>query len=135
MKQYNPSKYFGGVSHFDEAKRRTREKAYHHMRARARELQQLVKDKHRDAKRRGDNLNMFGERRSAPGDPPAMETGGLFAAIDQELELNGNPEQRANHQTGKVTVNLTVLEHGTRTMAARPLAREALAEYKQRVRS
>lgn len=134
MKQYNPSKYFGGVSHFDEAKRRTREKAYHHIRARARAFQKLVKEKHRDAKRRGENLNMFGERRSAPGDPPAMETGGLFAAMDQEFELNGNPQQRANHQTAKVVVNLTVLEHGTRTMAARPLAREAIAEYKQQVR-
>lgn len=109
---------------------------------RARQYQALVKDDHRNAPRGGTALNMWGEHRSAPGEPPAMETGELFAKIDQGLERITNSEYR-------VTANYAVLEHGynvgARTrisdrkglaagiLAPRPLAQQAVAELRQQV--
>ena len=100
--------------------------ATRHVRKRAKELSGLAKDLHRDAPRGGENTNRFGERRSAPGEVPAMETGGLFAEIDQGVDVT--PKQAT------VVVARTVLEFGTRTMGPRPLGRRAVAELKERIK-
>lgn len=101
-----------------------------HVRKRANELAGITKDIHRTAPRGGTNLNRFGERRSAPGSPPAMETGGLFAAIDQGVSV----ESALARVQATVIVNLTVLEFGTRKMAPRPLGRISLERFKASVR-
>lgn len=99
-----------------------------HMQRRAKEFQGTVKELHRNAPRGGDNLNRYGEPRSAPGEPPAMETGTLFAKVDQGLTREGDAHYR-------VQANYRVLEDGTRRLRPRPLARLALAEFKVRVRT
>lgn len=101
-------------------------KATRHVRKRANELSGIAKDLHRNAPRGGENINRFGERRSAPGEVPAMETGGLFAEIDQGVDVT--PKQAT------VVVARSVLEFGTRTMAPRPLGRIAVAELKARTK-
>lgn len=93
---------------------------------RAREFRDTAKNIHRNAPRGGENLNRFGERRSAPGEPPAMETGRLFAVIDQGLTREGDAHYR-------VPANYKLLEFGTRKVRPRPLGRLALAEFKQKV--
>lgn len=99
-----------------------------HVRKRAREYAEVVKEEHRTAPRGGAGINMFGEPRSAPGEPPAMETGALFAQIDQGLDVDMAKRE------ARVVANYAVLENGTRRMEPRPLARIALAKYRGRVR-
>lgn len=99
-----------------------------HIKRRAREYQQLVKEEHRNAPRGGSNLNMFGEARSAPGEAPAMETGALFAQLDQGLDVDMRKAE------ARVIANYKVLEYGTRRMKPRPLGRIALARLKGQVR-
>lgn len=99
-----------------------------HVRKRAREYAEVVKEEHRNAPRGGAGINMFGEPRSAPGEPPAMETGALFAQIDQGLDVDMAKRE------ARVIANYAVLENGTRRMEPRPLARIALAKYRGRVR-
>lgn len=97
-----------------------------HLSKRARELAEITKDLHRTAPRGGAAVNRFGERRSAPGEAPAMESGGLFAEIDQGVE-KGAREVR-------VLVILAVLEYGTPKMRPRPLGKQASAALKERIR-
>lgn len=99
-----------------------------HVRKRAREYAEVVKEEHRTAPRGGAGINMFGEPRSAPGEPPAMETGALFAQIDQGVDVDMAKRE------ARVVANYAVLENGTRRMEPRPLARIALAKYRGRVR-
>jgi len=99
-----------------------------HVRKRAREYAEVVKEEHRTAPRGGAGINMFGEPRSAPGEPPAMETGALFAQIDQGVDVDMAKRE------ARVIANYAVLENGTRRMEPRPLARIALAKYRGRVR-
>lgn len=99
-----------------------------HIRKRAREFGEVVKDEHRTAARGGAGINMFGEPRSAPGEPPAMETGSLFAQIDQGVDAD------VRKREARVIANYKVLEDGTRRMEPRPLGRIALAKYRGRVR-
>ena len=100
--------------------------ASRHVKGRAQLLSGIAKDLHRTAPRGGTNVNRFGEPRSAPGEPPAMETGALFAALDQGVTQLGLEAQ--------VVVNYRLLEDGTRRMRPRPLGRIAAAELKARVR-
>ena len=100
--------------------------ATRHVRARANLLSGITKDLHRTAPRGGENVNQFGEPRSAPGEVPAMETGGLFAEIDQGVEIR--PKEAT------VIVNRTVLEFGTPYIRPRPLGRRASATFKERAR-
>lgn len=93
---------------------------------RGRQLQGITRDMHRDAPRGGIGINMFGEQRSAPGEPPAMETGALFALIDQGLE-------QVNDSQVRITVNYAVQEDGTLNMLPRPLGRQAIAELQRQV--
>ena len=46
-------------------------------------LRDFARDTHRDSRRGGRNLNIWGERRSKRKEPPAMEWGVLWASIDQ----------------------------------------------------
>ena len=116
--------------------------ATRHVRKRANELSGIAKDLHRTAPRGGKNVNRFGERRSAPGEVPAMETGALFAAIDQGVNVT--------KKQATVVVNWKVLEFGysvglrsrltdrrtlgARAMLPRPLGDIALARFKARVK-
>ena len=116
--------------------------ASRHVKKRANELSDIAKNLHRSAPRGGKAKNKFGERRSAPGEPPAMETGGMFAEIDQGVEVNG--------KSATVIVNRKVLEHGyalgqrsrlsdRKTLAGgvlkpRPLGRKASAALKAKVK-
>lgn len=97
---------------------------------RAKQLQGIAKDKHRNAARDGPGINMFGEHRSAPGGPPAMETGALFAIIDQGLEQDG--------ATFRVAVNYAALEFGAAlrnrgVIDPRPLGQQSIAELKRQM--
>jgi hypothetical protein len=109
-----------------------RQAAGRHLKGRAELLSGIAKDIHRTAPRGGENVNRFGERRSASPGPPAMETGGLFAMIDQGVTVR--------EMEAQVVVNFGFgpgkgsMEDGTRRMAPRPLGRLALAEFKVRVR-
>ena len=104
--------------------------ASRHVKKRANELSDIAKNLHRSAPRGGKAKNRFGERRSAPGEAPAMETGRLFANIDQGVEHTG--------KTATVIVNRKVLEFGyskgKRTLRPRPLGRKASAELKARTK-
>lgn len=114
-------------SYFAERLREAREKAAPHVKARANELSSIAKDLHRNAPRGGVNINRFGETRSKPGDPPAMETGELFAKLDQGVTVDGT--------TAEVVVNYSVLEFGTVRMKPRPLGRKSSAELQKRVKA
>ena len=97
-----------------------------HVRKRANELSDITKNLHRNAPRGGKAKNRFGERRSAPGEQPAMETGRLFAEIDQGVQVDG--------KSATVIVNRKVLEYGTARMRPRPLGRKASAALKAKVK-
>lgn len=88
-------------------------------------------EKHDHAPRAGRNLNRFGLRRSAPGDPPAEETGQLLSI------LRRGPEDAPGGYA--FTVNYSVLEYGYskngRTLEPRPLGRITLSELKARAKS
>ena len=106
-----------------------------HVRDRANQLSSIAKDKHRTAPRDGPGINRFGERRSpsAGGSAPAMETGGLFARIDQGVILDRlKAEVYVNFGFGPGKGSM---EEGTRRMRPRPLGKLALAEFEARVRS
>lgn len=113
-------------SHFTERLAEIRRDATKHRDNRAKQLSGIAKDLHRNAPRKGLNKNRWGEQRSAPGDPPAMEMGELFAKLDQGVTLT--PE------AAEVVVNHTVLEMGTVRMKPRPLGRKASAELQKRVK-
>ena len=83
---------------------RIRAKAIARAVQRAEEAQDAAKDLHRNAPRGGSAVNAFGEPRSAPGEPPAMEYGGLFANLDQRFERTA--------EGARAPVNYRVLEFG-----------------------
>lgn len=107
--------------------------ASRHIKARAELLSAIAKDLHRNAPRAGPGVNQFGELRSplAGGTAPAMETGGMYAMLDQGITQEGMEAQ--------VVVNFGFgpdkgsMEEGTRRMKPRPLGRLAVAELKARV--
>lgn len=113
-------------SFFAERMAEIRRDATKHRDARAKELSGIAKELHRNAPRGGPNKNRFGEFRSAPGEAPAMETGELFANIDQGVILAPD--------AAEVTINYTVLEFGTVRMKPRPLGRKASAELQKRAK-
>lgn len=113
-------------SNYAAVRERLRAVKTQRVKRRGRQLQGIARDMHRDAPRGGASVNMWGEPRSAPGEPPAMETGRLFALIDQGFE-------RVNDSEVRVTVNYAVQEDGTLNMLPRPLGREATAELQRQV--
>ena len=69
-------------------------------------------------------------RASAPGDPPAPDTGQLRMAIGSAVDVFGN------EVTGRLYVNkeyAAALETGTEKMAARPYLKRSLVEGWQRI--
>ena len=83
----------------------TRERAFERASKWADLAKTVAFETHRQAPRGGANLNKFGERRSAPGEAPAMETGRLFAILNQQ-----QPQREADGYS--VLVNYSVLETG-----------------------
>jgi hypothetical protein len=109
-----------------QARLAVQQAASKHVQGRAQLLSGIAKELHKNAPRGGENRNRFGERRSAPGEPPAMETGKLFADLDQGVTQQG--------MRAEVIVADKHLENGTRRgLKPRPLGRLALAELKARV--
>ena len=114
------------------------------VRRRAKQLSGIAKDLHRDAPRGGENRNKWGEKRSAPDEPPAMEDGVLFAKIDQGVTEVAPAE-------ATTIVNYSVLEYGytllmqpkpggsaptaggVRVLRPRPLGRLSVAQLKAEV--
>lgn len=80
---------------------------------------------HASAPRGGAALNVFGQRRSAPGEPPAEEWGTLMAALqDPPQPIPGGYA---------FTVNRVQLERGTRHIAPRPMGAMTVAILKRDV--
>jgi hypothetical protein len=98
----------------------TRERAFQRAEKWANLAKQVAFETHRQAPRGGVNINKFGEPRSAPGEAPAMETGRLFAILNQQ-----RPAREPDGYS--VLVNYTVLEQGyskgNRVLEPRPLGR------------
>lgn len=92
---------------------------------RAKRGQEIALDLHLNAPRGGVNLNAWGEPRSAPNEPPAIEYGDLYDAMFEGLEVDKNAA-RASFVT-----NWTLLEYGTRTIAPRPMGRITATQLKQ----
>lgn len=109
----------------DRAAARIHEKLADRVEARARQGQRIALDLHRNAPRGGVNLNVWGEPRSAPNEPPAIEYGDLYDAMHNGLEVDG--------LTARFVVNRVLLEYGTRTIAPRPMGRMTSALLKQEV--
>ena len=66
-------------------------------------------------------------RASAPGQPPAVDTGRLRGSITHDLQTEG---QRVTARVGTNVEYAKELEFGTSTKAARPFLRPILAERK-----
>src|SRR5690625_1409838 len=80
---------------------------------------------HPNAPRGGTALNLFGQRRSAPGEPPAEEWGNLKQALQ-------DPPQPIPSGYA-FTVNRVQLELGTRHIAPRPMGAMTIAQLKRDV--
>lgn len=111
----------------DRAAARIHEKLAARVEARARQGQRIAIDLHENAPRGGSNLNFFGQPRSAPGEPPAIEFGELITAMHLELNVD-----RAA-ATASFVVNRVGLEWGNRNVAPRPMGRMTSALLKQEV--
>lgn len=94
---------------------------------RAKRGQEIALDLHLNAPRGGVNLNRWGEPRSAPNEPPAIEYGDLYDAMFDGLEVD-----KGNARASFVA-NWTVLEYGTRNMEPRPMGRITATQLKQEV--
>lgn len=69
---------------------------------RAKQASAIAADEHQRAPRGGVNKNQYGQMRSAPGEPPAPETGRLGHLL-QAVRVD---------EGGRAAVNYTVLEFG-----------------------
>ena len=111
----------------ESALARIRGKLAARVEARARQGQRIAIDLHENAPRGGSNLNFFGQPRSAPGEPPAIEFGELISAISLELAVDREAA------TASFVVNRVGLEWGNRNVAPRPMGRMTSALLKQEV--
>jgi len=95
------------------------------------QLKDITVEMHATAPRGGVNLNAFGQPRSAPDEPPAVEFGDLLNTIDNSVKVEG--------LVGSVVVNRPWLEYGFdvdgRRLRPRPMGRLAIAELKREVES
>lgn len=77
--------------------------------------------------RGGTNLNRFGQPRSAPGEPPAVETGELLGRILNGTIISG--------MRAEVAVNYVVLEYGYdkngRRLLPRPNGRMTIEQMRR----
>lgn len=105
---------------YDEAVRRGRESLTGHVTERALEGQRFLVRRHDSAPRGGKNFNMFGDRRSAPGEQPAPETGQLGRLLERPPVVQG---ANTKAPTATIIVNYAALENynvGAR-IAPRPM--------------
>lgn len=102
---------------------RIRAKLNARVQLRATDVSQSAASFHINAPRGGHNLNMFGQRRSAAGEQPAIETGQLLMRIQ-------NPDR--GELWARVVVNYAKLEFGydgeLGRVEPRPQGRMVLAE-------
>lgn len=82
---------------------------------------------HETAPRGGVNLNAYGQHRSAPGEPPAIEHGDLREAL-----LNGYSYDQQS-LTARFVANTVYLEYGTVHVEPRPMGRLTIEQLKQEV--
>lgn len=111
----------------EKALARIRSKLADRVQQRATRGRDIALDLHLNAPRGGTNLNVWGEPRSAPNEPPAIEYGDLYAAIQSGLEVD---KARAR---ATFVVNRVLLEYGTRNMGPRPMGRMTSTYLKQEV--
>lgn len=105
---------------YDGAVRRGREGLTEHVTGLASEGQRFAVQRHDSAPRGGVNLNMFGDRRSAPGEQPAPETGNLGRLLERPPVVQG---ANTKHVSATIIVNYAALENynaGAR-IAPRPI--------------
>lgn len=95
----------------------------------AKDLQRRANTVTAEAKRslaQGGKGRQYGRHRaSAPGDPPATDTGRLVTSIGNELATD---EKGLHARVGTNVKYALFLELGTRRMAPRPFLRRALAK-------
>lgn len=112
----------------ETALRRARARLEDQVERRAFQGRDIALELHETAPRGGTATNAYGQPRSAPGEPPAIEHGDLREAI-----LNGYEfDQQA--LTARFVANTVHLEYGTRHMAARPMGRLTKERLKQEAR-
>ena len=115
------------MSGADEGVKRIHAKLAARVQQRAFQGREIAVRLHETAPRGGTNLNQFDEPRSAPGEPPAMETGALRQAMLDGLTFNDAD------LTAAFVANLVILEYGTIHMEARPMGHLTVDELKQEV--
>lgn len=125
----------------ESALRRARARLGSQVEARTFQARDIATQLHESAPRGGTNRNAYGQPRSAPGEQPAPEHGGLMDAILNETTID------AASLTGRTTVNYAVLEFGyevgtrsrladkqtlgMRRMEPRPMGRMTVDQLKQ----
>jgi hypothetical protein len=109
--------------------RLARSRADGHARSRADRLADIATDLHRRAPRGGQNLNRYGQPRSAPGEQPAIEEGSLLDALQV-------PPHAVRERHWRVFVNHAPLEYGAKKngriiILPRPMGRLTLDGLKR----
>lgn len=114
-----------------EAVARVRRRLGHRVESRALRGQDIAVELHETAPRGGENTNRYGEQRSAPGEPPAIETGQLLASMRDGYEYDPST------MTASFVTNYAVLEYGYdkdgRRLEPRPMGRQTIDKLKQEV--
>lgn len=90
-------------------------------------IQQTTVRLHETAPRGGENENVWGQKRSAPGEVPALEFGNLRDAIEDGITTLSNGYE--------VIVNRESLEFGEEGVLPRPMGRIVLELAKAHARS
>lgn len=117
------------MSGVDKALKRIRGKLGDRVEERGMRGHDIAVELHETSPRGGINLNAYGQNRSAPGEPPAVEHGDLREAL-----LNGYSFDESG-LTAKFVANTVFLEYGTVHMSPRPMGRLTVEQLKQEVAS
>lgn len=111
----------------EDALTRIRGKLADRVEQRAKQGQEIALQLHLDAPRGGENINYWGEPRSAPNEQPAIEFGDLYDTMSGSLEVD-KEQLRASFVT-----NWVILEFGTIHMGPRPMGRMTIADLRMAV--
>ena len=103
------------------------------IKAAAKMIERSAKLKIQQAPRGGTNLNSKGERRSAPGEPPATETGHLASTIQKETVSDGIIVF-VGAEYGKPLEEGAKSETGSLRMAPRPFWAPAVEDGRKMLR-
>lgn len=104
------------------------------MRLQQREAARVARAAARGRRTQARNLRELGvHRASAPGQPPAVDTGQLRASI--QIDPSGLSQSMPTNRVGTNLVNARPLEYGTFRMAPRPYMRLALKRARELVLS